>query len=107
MNEIVSVQKEIMELDKLYELHSERMSNVVSEIKFLRRYLEIVHKRHRFKYKGKVYYVVIKPLKRYFSTLQEDKAGNNYIVIKSGLTRQERQRELHIILKNKKCLRWF
>lgn len=67
----------------------------------------MVYKKHRFKYNGKVYYVVIKPLKRHLSELSKDIEGNWYIVIRSGLTKQETQRELHIILKNKKCLKWF
>lgn len=107
MNEIVSVQNEITELEELFEEHSKKLSNIVSEIKFLRGYIKRVYKRHRFKYDGKVYYVIIKPLKRHLSRLSQDSEGNWYIVIRSGLTKQETQRELHIILKNKKRLKWF
>lgn len=74
-----------------------------------RKEIDELESRRWFKYDGKIYHVIHEELKRpYRSILFKDiRNGNLVIKIDSRLTSKERQEELHIILKRKKCLEYF
>lgn len=102
MNKIVNLENEIGKLEEECEFIGKYMSSVMQEIRDRKIMIRHIKRKHRFKYKGKIYYVVIVPFKTYRSTLK-----GQVIYINSNLSKVDRQRELHIILKRKKCLTWF
>lgn len=74
-----------------------------------RKEIEELESRSWIKYNGEIYHICYEELKRpQRSILFKDiRNGNLVIKIDSRLTPKERQEELHIILKRKKCLEYY
>lgn len=60
--------------------------------------------KYKFKYKGKLYRVIIRGLKYGAISAKKDRGNKIYLIISKDLTRLETQRELHRLIKNKGLL---
>lgn len=60
--------------------------------------------KYKFKYKGKLYRVIIRELKYGVISAKRDRGNKIYLIISKDLTRLETQRELHRLIKNKGLL---
>ncbi len=61
--------------------------------------------KYKFKYKGKLYRVIIRDLKHGVISARRDKKGQIFLIISKSLKGIEGQRELHRLIKNKGLLR--
>lgn len=106
MNKHKAYYDNLTELQKLWDEYDKKREFIGFAIRDLTECIRELNKKHRFKYNGKVYYVVIRPLKTRKSQMKQN-GKYIFIIIDNSLSKIDRQRELHIILKRKKCLTWF
>lgn len=106
MNKLESLKNEYLQLCEEFEKASNYMHSIGKKRRCKKREIEELESRTWFKYNGKTYRVCYEELKYRKSILLKDiKNGNLVIIIDNKLTPKERQEELHIMLKEKKCLK--
>ena len=105
---IYNLKKEIKDLENYYVEVSDKLHEIARLTQAKKKELANERLRNRINYKDKAYYVSYELLgANTKSLLLNDKEGNSIICINSALTPANRQKELHIMLKKKKCLTWY
>ena len=109
MSKLESLRNEYFNLCEEFERASNYMHFVDRLIREKRKEIEELESRSWIKYNGEIYHICYEELKRPQRSilLKDIRNGNLVIKIDSRLTPKERQEELHIILKRKKCLEYY
>ncbi|MDU1315212.1 MAG: hypothetical protein E6940_14330 [Clostridium septicum] len=109
MNNLAAIKNDYFELCKEFKEVSNYMHSIGREIRAKRQEIERLISRSYFKYDGKTYHVCYEELKGPHKSilLKDMKNGNLVIKIDIRLAPKEKQEELHIMLKRKKCLKYY
>lgn len=109
MSNLEKLKSEYEELCNEFDSVSNYMHSIGRKLREKKKEIEELESRTWFKYNGKIYRVFYEELKRpHRSLLFEDRRNGNLIIkIDSRLTSKEKQEELHIMLRRKKCLKYF
>ncbi|MDU1313260.1 MAG: hypothetical protein E6940_04270 [Clostridium septicum] len=109
MSNLEKLKNEYLQLCEEFYRASDYMHSIGEKIRSKKRKIEELESRMYFKHNGQTYKVLYEKLdKPYRSLLLRDRRDGTFIIkIDSKLTPKEKQEELHIMLKRKKCLTYF
>lgn len=109
MNNLEALKNEYLQLCEEFDLVSNYMHSIGEKIRCENREIEELKSRMYFKYNGQTYKVLYDKLDKPHRSLLLKDTRNGIFVIKidSRLSPKEKQEELHIMLKRKKCLTYF
>lgn len=109
MTNLEILKNEYLQLWDEFDRASEYMHSIGRKIREKRKEIEELESRKYFKYNGETYKVLYEKLdKPYRSLLLRDRRDGTLVIkIDNRLNSKEKQEELHIILKRKKCLTYF
>ncbi|MFR4583238.1 hypothetical protein [Clostridium cadaveris] len=109
MNKLEILKNDYIELCEEFERASNYMHFIGEKVRDKKKKIEDLESRTRFKYNGARYHVRYEELEKPHRSLLLKNINNGSWVIKinSELSTKERQEELHIMLKRKKCLKYY
>lgn len=109
MRNLEALKNEYLQLCEEFEKASDYMHSISKKIRCKKREIEELESKMYFKYNGQTYKVLYEKLdKPHRSLLLRDRRNGTFIIkIDSKLSPKEKQEELHIMLKRKKCLTYF
>lgn len=109
MTNLEMLKNEYIELCEEFDRASDYMHSIGEKMRCKKREIEELESSMYFKHNGQIYKVLYEKLDRpHRSLLLRDIKNSNWIIkIDSRLTEKEKQKELHIMLKRKKCLTYY
>lgn len=109
MTNLELLKNEYSQLCEEFYRANDYMHSIGEKIRCKKREIEELESKMYFKYNGQTYKVLYEKLNKPHRSLLLKDTRNGVLVIKidSELSSKEKQDELHIMLKRKKCLKYF